>query len=301
MHVVGVMISSGLVLICTIALLPQTNNFWDVLAETLFCIGLVVASVALGCTILIRKLPKRNPRVAGPRRRLRRVCDCWWFPFPRVPVGEGRVSLGAHRTADHPARTIWLNEAQAPRRVVDEPELTECALTAGRNSKGEPAHKLRFIHNHYSTHTRFQSDIRTREKRMTEARRFPAPWYAEKISGGYVVRDANGQALAYVYARATMAEAYASQGAYTERSPKDCRQHRAVAKPTQERSNSTTLITICMQSIAHLERTSSLPFVAPNRRAQERERAAAPPRAAMNARRFTRSPRRRGRVAMAAR
>ena len=33
------------------------------------------------------------------------------------------------------------------------------------------------------------------------------PWYADKISGGYVVRDANGQALAYVYARATMAEA----------------------------------------------------------------------------------------------
>ena len=42
---------------------------------------------------------------------------------------------------------------------------------------------------------------------MTEARRFPRPWYADKISGGYVVRDANGQALAYVYARATMAEA----------------------------------------------------------------------------------------------
>jgi hypothetical protein len=29
------------------------------------------------------------------------------------------------------------------------------------------------------------------------------PWTAEKIAGGYVVRDANGQALAYVYSRAT--------------------------------------------------------------------------------------------------
>ena len=38
-------------------------------------------------------------------------------------------------------------------------------------------------------------------------RRFPAPWHADKIPGGYVVRDANGQALAYVYARATQAEA----------------------------------------------------------------------------------------------
>jgi hypothetical protein len=29
-------------------------------------------------------------------------------------------------------------------------------------------------------------------------RRFPPPWHAERIPGGYVVRDANGQALAYV-------------------------------------------------------------------------------------------------------
>ena len=30
-------------------------------------------------------------------------------------------------------------------------------------------------------------------------RRFPAPWRADKIPGGYVVRDANGQA--YIYSR----------------------------------------------------------------------------------------------------
>jgi hypothetical protein len=39
------------------------------------------------------------------------------------------------------------------------------------------------------------------------ARRFPMPWRSEGIPGGYVVRDANRQALAYVYARATLAEA----------------------------------------------------------------------------------------------
>ena len=33
-------------------------------------------------------------------------------------------------------------------------------------------------------------------------RRLPPPWRVEKIPGGYVVRDANGQALAYVYSRA---------------------------------------------------------------------------------------------------
>jgi hypothetical protein len=38
-------------------------------------------------------------------------------------------------------------------------------------------------------------------------RRLPAPWRAEKIPGGYVVRDANDQALAYVYSRATEADA----------------------------------------------------------------------------------------------
>jgi hypothetical protein len=38
-------------------------------------------------------------------------------------------------------------------------------------------------------------------------RRFPPPWRADKISGGYVVRDANGQALAYLYARQNEAEA----------------------------------------------------------------------------------------------
>jgi hypothetical protein len=34
---------------------------------------------------------------------------------------------------------------------------------------------------------------------MTDgSRRFPAPWRADKIAGGYVVRDANGQAIAYL-------------------------------------------------------------------------------------------------------
>jgi hypothetical protein len=37
---------------------------------------------------------------------------------------------------------------------------------------------------------------------MTEPpRRFPPPWHADPMPGGYVVRDANGQALAYLYSR----------------------------------------------------------------------------------------------------
>ena len=36
---------------------------------------------------------------------------------------------------------------------------------------------------------------------------FKPPWTAEQIPGGYVVKDATGQSLAYVYAREKKAEA----------------------------------------------------------------------------------------------
>ncbi len=39
------------------------------------------------------------------------------------------------------------------------------------------------------------------------SRRFPPPWRVDKIPGGYVVRDANGQALVWIYARDSEAEA----------------------------------------------------------------------------------------------
>jgi hypothetical protein len=38
-------------------------------------------------------------------------------------------------------------------------------------------------------------------------RRFPPPWRVDKIPDGHVVRDANGQALAYVYSRQDPTEA----------------------------------------------------------------------------------------------
>jgi hypothetical protein len=39
------------------------------------------------------------------------------------------------------------------------------------------------------------------------SRRFPPPWRAEPIPGGYVVGDANGQALTYLYSRDNPTEA----------------------------------------------------------------------------------------------
>jgi hypothetical protein len=39
------------------------------------------------------------------------------------------------------------------------------------------------------------------------SRRFPTPWQVEQTPGGYKVPDANGQALAYVYARETREQA----------------------------------------------------------------------------------------------
>jgi hypothetical protein len=38
-------------------------------------------------------------------------------------------------------------------------------------------------------------------------RRFPPPWRAEPLPGGSIVRDANGQALAYLYSRDNPTEA----------------------------------------------------------------------------------------------
>jgi hypothetical protein len=34
---------------------------------------------------------------------------------------------------------------------------------------------------------------------MPQQRRFPPPWTAEEADACFIVRDANGQALAYVY------------------------------------------------------------------------------------------------------
>jgi K+/H+ antiporter YhaU regulatory subunit KhtT len=48
---------------------------------------------------------------------------------------------------------------------------------------------------------------RVHDDRTMATRRFPAPWRAEKMPGGYVVRDSNDQAIAYVYSRANVAEA----------------------------------------------------------------------------------------------
>jgi hypothetical protein len=37
-------------------------------------------------------------------------------------------------------------------------------------------------------------------------RRFPPPWRVDKIAGGYVVRDATGQALAYIFNECSLEE-----------------------------------------------------------------------------------------------
>lgn len=37
-------------------------------------------------------------------------------------------------------------------------------------------------------------------------RRFPAPWRAERVEGGFVVLDANGFRISYVYSPSNFAE-----------------------------------------------------------------------------------------------
>jgi hypothetical protein len=65
------------------------------------------------------------------------------------------------------------------------------------------------------------------DDRGMATRRFPAPWRADKMPGGYVVRDANGQALVYVYSReneakALQAKVLTADEASTSRSCRGC-------------------------------------------------------------------------------
>jgi hypothetical protein len=57
-------------------------------------------------------------------------------------------------------------------------------------------------------------------------RRLPPPWRAEKFSGGYVVRDANSFAVAYVHGRSTEAEALEAKSHQTSPSYRTCRSER---------------------------------------------------------------------------
>jgi hypothetical protein len=59
--------------------------------------------------------------------------------------------------------------------------------------------------------------------------RFPPPWRADTAPGGHVVRDATGQALAYVYSRDNEDEARQAKGADQGRGEADRHQHRAAA------------------------------------------------------------------------
>lgn len=46
----------------------------------------------------------------------------------------------------------------------------------------------------------------------TSRRRLPPPWKVEHIPGGFVVRDATGQGLAYFYGHSTEQEAAIAKG-----------------------------------------------------------------------------------------
>jgi hypothetical protein len=55
--------------------------------------------------------------------------------------------------------------------------------------------------------TATQANLYIGRARRVMARRLPAPWRVEEIAGGYVVKDANGQSLAYVYGAEAQADA----------------------------------------------------------------------------------------------
>ena len=65
-----------------------------------------------------------------------------------------------------------------------------------------------------------------------ESRCFPPPWRAGRTPHGYVVRDANGQELAYVYSREDEVEARQAKVLTADEARR--RQHRAAARATRE-------------------------------------------------------------------
>jgi hypothetical protein len=68
MLVLGVTVLSVLATIVTAVVAPKPDNFWGVLGIIVLCIAMPILLSAFGCTILVRKLPKREFRVSGPRR-----------------------------------------------------------------------------------------------------------------------------------------------------------------------------------------------------------------------------------------
>jgi hypothetical protein len=71
--------------------------------------------------------------------------------------------------------------------------------------------------------------------------RFPTPWQADKLLGGYVVRDASGQALAYVYSRDNEAEARQAKVLTRDEARPDRCQHRATARTTRKKPRAASL------------------------------------------------------------
>jgi hypothetical protein len=65
-------------------------------------------------------------------------------------------------------------------------------------------------------------------------RRFKAPWKAERIRGGYVVKDGSGNALAYVYGRETRDQAE-TEGAHLGRSGACGEQHCEAAETANQK------------------------------------------------------------------
>jgi hypothetical protein len=62
------------------------------------------------------------------------------------------------------------------------------------------------------------------------ARRFPPPWSAEVTPNCFIVRDANGQALSYVYYESEPGRRFSRETAHQRRGAADCGQYREAAR-----------------------------------------------------------------------
>jgi hypothetical protein len=157
---------------------------------------------------------KRQVADAAARAETKAVIERWneqlaasrdilWSPTIRAALIAGTLGLTCSARAAARAGQSICGRWTVTRSRQSPPWCWGCGARGARNRR-----QCRGSSDCTHCRLRQRSRRRTCEPRRTMTpRRFPAPWRADKMPGGYVVRDANGQALAYIYSRDSEAEA----------------------------------------------------------------------------------------------
>src|SRR5262249_50729361 len=138
----------------------------------------------------------------------------WWRPGGRtgcprptsikastaLGVRCSRVRSAALRRRPGTVRKISVGATSRSAEYVNE-------IPLARQATVRKSHELRTVSKILTSCESTDALVQMIPKGSQMPRQLPAPWRAEKIHDGYLVRDANGQALAYVPSRTTEVDA----------------------------------------------------------------------------------------------